>query len=276
MNRILEAIRPILTEDKVRLGSKRDGGYVVNRRAIMGANLLSLGVNDNWSFEEDYLGTASGKVRMYDGSVSKGYFFKEFMKQAFEVFSLMFLYSFLIRPYVVVFKWRDIRRTFRNFWRFREFTSRPDVEFQSRFVSKDAPDSESLDRVLEDFQSGENGLFLKIDIEGDEYSLCDDILKHSPRIGGLVIEFHGLDSMYDSFMSCIDKLKGAFYITHIHANNYTNYSQIIGTMAVYEITFLRKDLLTEEPRYFQSGVYNDRLLDYSNNPDIPDYVIDYP
>ena len=68
MSKFLNLIRPIITDDQIRLGRNLDGGYVVNKKAIENASLISLGINDDWSFEEDYYNQTGNKISMYDGS----------------------------------------------------------------------------------------------------------------------------------------------------------------------------------------------------------------
>lgn len=43
-------------EDLIRLGKDNDGGYLVTRSSILKATVLvSLGINDDWSFERDLI-----------------------------------------------------------------------------------------------------------------------------------------------------------------------------------------------------------------------------
>ena len=59
---------------------------------------------------------------------------------------------------------------------------------------------------------------LKIDIEGDEYKVLDDIKKNSKKIVFLIIEFHDVDKNINKIKKFLAKndLKNI----HIHANNY--------------------------------------------------------
>jgi hypothetical protein len=66
-------------------------------------------------------------------------------------------------------------------------------------------------------------VFLKCDVDGDEYGLLNEIIKNSRKLSGLVIEFHNI-SRYDnfnlltSFMSRLDQK-----LVHTHINNYFYY-----------------------------------------------------
>ena len=48
----------------------------------------------------------------------------------------------------------------------------------------------SLDTILKKISIKK--IFLKIDIEGDEYKILDQIIKNSENLTGLVIEFHNV------------------------------------------------------------------------------------
>ena len=50
----------------------------------------------------------------------------------------------------------------------------------------------SLKNVLNKFSENKK-IFLKIDIEGEEYRLLNDLIKNSDLLSGLVIEFHYVD-----------------------------------------------------------------------------------
>jgi hypothetical protein len=52
---------PIELNDLIRVGRNLDGGYVISKRQIEKASLLlSFGINDDWSFEEDFVKNNGG------------------------------------------------------------------------------------------------------------------------------------------------------------------------------------------------------------------------
>ena len=65
----------------------------------------------------------------------------------------------------------------------------------------------------------DKNIFLKIDIEGHEYRILDDILKIQNNIIGLAIEFHDVDLHLKRIEDFIKKFK--LKIIHIHINNYS-------------------------------------------------------
>lgn len=90
MNKLLNLIKPIITDDQVRVGRDTDGGYVINKSAMNNAKLISLGIWNDWSFEENFLNYSSNGIIMYDGSVGKKVFLKDFLNDILEMISLKF------------------------------------------------------------------------------------------------------------------------------------------------------------------------------------------
>lgn len=75
MKDFLNSLRPVITNDLIRVGRNQDGGYVVNLKSISNSKLISLGISDDWSFEEHYNKITNQSIVMYDGSVSSQTFF---------------------------------------------------------------------------------------------------------------------------------------------------------------------------------------------------------
>jgi hypothetical protein len=61
-------------------------------------------------------------------------------------------------------------------------------------------------------------VFLKIDLEGSEYRILDDILMHQDKISGLVIEFHNVDLHKDLISNFIKKF--SLSLSHMHGQNH--------------------------------------------------------
>ena len=96
-----------------------------------------------------------------------------------------------------------------------------------------------------------SGMLLQMDIEGAEYDVLiredTDFLK---RFDCLVIEFHGLEKLWDvmnfrMISSVFDKLLLEFVVVHAHPNNCCGIylKDGIGIPRVAEFTFLRRDIL---------------------------------
>lgn len=92
-------------------------------------------------------------------------------------------------------------------------------------------------------------LILQMDIEGSEYSSllsCDRMILRRFRI--LIIEFHGMDLLFDSqgfqvLRDCFLKILEDFYVVHIHPNN-NDPVRRVGSLSIpslMEFSFIRKD-----------------------------------
>jgi hypothetical protein len=128
--------------------------------------------------------------------------------------------------------------------------AREEVVFDKKYLGASDRDefftlSTWKDKYLKDYTGD---LLLQMDIEGFEYEVilsAPDSLLNQFRI--IVIEFHALDKLFDSFTfgifaSCFDKLLQNFNVVHIHPNTT---SEIVGRGEIQipksmEFTFLNK------------------------------------
>ncbi len=116
-------------------------------------------------------------------------------------------------------------------------------------------------------------VFVKMDIEGSEYRVLDDLLRHSRNVVAMAIEFHDVDLLHDQFNSLVEKIKRDFHIVHIHGNNMGGMTPFRFPIAP-EMTFLNK-------RFFNSPPPPSRLkypvpgLDRPNHPATPDFAFEF-
>ena len=90
---------------------------------------------------------------------------------------------------------------------------------------------------------------LKIDIEGSEYRILDDILKYQDKIAGLVIEFHNVDLHKDIISDFLKKFN--LSLCHIHGQNPsgTDYLDKNNDPTQVEMTFSNsKNILSTNPK----------------------------
>lgn len=87
-------------------------------------------------------------------------------------------------------------------------------------------------------------IFLKIDIEGSEYRILDDIIRLQNNICGLVIEFHDVDLNLNKILNFISKL--SLNLVHIHGQNPggENYLDSNGDPTQIELTFSNSQTFT--------------------------------
>lgn len=181
----------------IRLGRKCDGGYVIPEELI-NDNLLTCGISDEISFEEDYIKMVKHpNIHCFDGTI--------------ENFpSRNPLYSFHrknIGPY--------------------------DDEYNI-----------SLNTIFSCFFKEQSKVFLKMDIEGGEYTsfmtLSQENLK---KINCMVLEVHDIDSRYNEFSSLMYKLNSELVLIHRHVNDYGGHFSFNNEEfgRVYELTFINKN-----------------------------------
>jgi hypothetical protein len=187
--------------DLVRLGRNHDGGYLISRDSIQRTDfLISLGINDDWSFEVDFLNTKNVPLLAFDASISKKEFLKRFLKS-----------------FTRVGKPISIPRSLRTLVSYQVFFSQPHVSHIQKFVGFQCPDENycSMSEILSSIDS--KNIFLKIDIEGAEYRILESLIEQQSRFTGLAIEFHDCDV----HLSKIEEFVGRFQLEliHAHANN---------------------------------------------------------
>jgi hypothetical protein len=107
----------------------------------------------------------------------------------------------------------------------------------------------SFNDWVESNSEANGDLILQMDIEGSEYGTllsCDR--KNLRRFRILIIEFHGLDLLFDKqgfeiVRDCFRKILEDFYVVHIHPNNNDPLRSIKGCEipSLMEFSFIRKD-----------------------------------
>jgi hypothetical protein len=98
----------------------------------------------------------------------------------------------------------------------------------------------TIDNIKDILSKGFGLVFLKMDIEGAEYSLFP-VIKDATNLIGMSIEFHALDIRRKDFESIIKHLNRRYRIVHLHANNYGGIGQD-NLPHTLEITFLHRQL----------------------------------
>ena len=253
----VEELRPVSCGRLIRLGNANDGGYVVPWDAVRNARaLVSFGLRFDWSFERDFRKlNPSAVIHCYDHTVSGR------NALLFSVTELLrFFATFRIGSLRHALTWLDYEYFFR----------RNTVHFRQRIWRDRSRNSVTVKDVFSRIQ-GERPAFLKVDIEGSEYRVLDDILAHADEIDAIAIEFHDVDIVPELFNECIEKIRQKFHIVHIHGNNFAGLAPFNFPSAP-ELTFLNKRLFATEPLSSESS-YPVRDLDSPNDPKAPDYEL---
>lgn len=210
-----QQFRPFLNENLVRLGADGDGGYVVDRRSIETAEfLVSGGIDVDWSFEEAFLAVNSVPLYAFDASVS-GEIFSQKARSVRRPFS----------------RTRDYQDIGQKFIQFFAGSNQHIGKFIGHPVKQTHIDIDGI--VLEYLSHTQRGFF-KLDIEGSEYEILDQLASVSSRLTGLAIEFHALHENLMRVIAFIEKT--TLKICHIHINNWEPLSRS-GVPKVIELSF---------------------------------------
>tara|TARA_A100001035_G_scaffold26786_1_gene18035 strand:+ start:669 stop:1439 length:771 start_codon:yes stop_codon:yes gene_type:complete len=210
------------SNDLIRIGKDNDGGYLVSKKDLEIADvLLSLGISNDWTFEEDFIRLNNVNLYAYDASIDEKVFLKIFLK------SLVVLNKPLL-----------IFKNFKTIYLYLRFFSKKKVSHIKKFVGYDSLNLEnniSMDKVIERINDSKKNIFLKIDIEGSEYRILETLLLNQSKICGLVIEFHDIDLHLDKIERFIKNF--SLNLVHIHANNAGGIKSENSLPLIIEITF---------------------------------------
>jgi hypothetical protein len=243
----LKELQPFRVGEMVRVGDNEDGGYVIpgyfrNSRLT----LISIGLGDNWSFETEGKGIFFDKFISVDHTVSIFNILSRLLKRvASNKINLSTTYYFL--------------KLLINYLKTFMFGENTHLRRKLVSVSLNKKHNEiSLDECLS--IAGGKKILLKIDIEGDEYNIIDDVCRYSKKIDLFLIEFHNTEKNQIQFSHALSKLKGFFHLVHTHGNNFDSVS-INGIPNVVELTFVNRNVLKGE---------------YEKIEKLPLYKIDFP
>ena len=228
-----------------RFGKDFDGGYLVGKDTILNSDtLISFGINDDWSFEKDFKKVNSdSKVICYDDKPILKYLFKKLIIDTIFLISHFNLNKILILIKKIIYFLKDKKRL--------------------KFIKKKITYGD-LKEIIKDIES--NLIFLKIDIEGFEYRILEDILLYQKKFTGIIIEFHDIDYHKDLIKNFINKLN--LSLVHIHPNNNSLIDNNNDPTCV-EITFEKKPIESGEELNFPNK------LDMRNNPKKKDILLNF-
>ncbi len=262
----LGALRPVVFDDLVRLGNTHDGGYVLPRAILEGSDaLVTCGLALEWTFELEYRKLFSQKpIWAFDYTVDPKHYYKRFLTGLKRL------------PMLRKGAFRDLMRSYarqREFDRlFNGITGifRPKRIFNRiEQVSYDI----TLPQVFGAIR-GESRLIAKIDIEGSEYRIIDDLLDFKHMVTCILLEFHDTEPFREPFLKALAKLQDAYVLAHLHGNNYVGAASD-GLPEVLELTLVRKDLVSNSSAAKLRSHLPLPGLDFPNHPDRPDFHFDF-
>ncbi len=248
-------LKPKKEYDLIRLGQDYDGGYLVEKESIAKSNaLLTLGLGYDWSFEKDYSKKYKKLIFCYDHTVNYSgikklcrkfigsYFFRIFKPKYFlkrNFFKILYKNIFLYRDYKIFF-------------------SKNAQHIEKRIGS--GKGGITLNEILT-AKIDTSPIFLKIDIEGSEYRIFNEIIENQKIFSGIAIELHDVDLHLDKIKNFIENLD--LELVHIHPQNPAFVtSENIPTQL--ELTFAKN------PNPIGQNPKIPHELDQPANPSLPD------
>ena len=230
----------------IRLGPKKDGGYVIDKR-ILGKSktLISCGLNDDWEFEKDFLKkNGECSIHAFDHTITKDFWKKRFKK---DIIALLLLKKLKFNKILDVFKYFDYQFFFR--------------ENKKHHLKKIVPKRKNSKQItITEILKRYRTVVLKIDIEGDEYKIFKDIGKNIKKILFLIIELHNINKNLRQIKNFLKN--SDLKIIHIHGNNYGDVDEK-GNPNVIELSLINSRII-KISNSLSKKKYPIKNLDYKN------------
>lgn len=248
-----KTLMPNRCSDLVRLGRRYDGGYIVRESDINCTRLLlSFGINDDWSFEKEFIEINNVPLAAYDGSVSYEKYIRKLISGVFTFYKV----SSLVHRIKVVMT-------------YHKFFSDNRIHVPKFVGPSELQNVASVAKILEDASSflkindlASPAVFLKVDVEGAEYRILDDIVKYKDILSGLAIEFHDCQNRLSEIIEFLREVN--LSVVHVHVNNFSSIDPD-GLPSVLELT------LSSNPVSLEKGISDfARRLDMPNTKKRPD------
>ena len=237
-----------------RIGNENDGGYLVCAESLKRSHLLiSLGLSNDIEFEVQFSKIVGSPTDCYDHSVNSGFWTSFFL---INIGRIIFDKKKTLKKFIN----HDLKsyRTFKKFFKNERHT-----HFQKKVGYKDK--EISLEQIIEKHDFKKN-IFIKIDIEGSEYRILDDLIKYQNLFCGCVIEFHDIDLHMDKITKFVDKFN--LRIVHIHPNNNASLDWD-NNPTVIELSF------SKSPTKIDDNLTLPNILDNPNNARLPDIKLEF-
>lgn len=204
-------LKPKYKYNLIRIGGDYDGGYVVEKKSINNSqSLLTLGLGYEWRFEKEYYSLNNNPVTCFDHSVNYS---------SVKKLSRKYLGSYLFRIFKPKYflKKNFFNNLKKNIFLFRDYKNffRLNVIHEKTKVGS-CKNEVDLKEILK-HKNLKFPCFIKIDIEGSEYRILDQIIEFQSFFTGLAIEFHDVDLNLNKILNFIKKLN--LDLVHIHGQN---------------------------------------------------------
>ncbi|MDA9663450.1 hypothetical protein N9T65_01065 [Candidatus Pelagibacter sp.] len=217
-----KTLKPDYEYDLIRIGKNNDGGYLVSENSIMDSEILvSAGIALDVSFEHQYINLTKNNVKCFDHTIN----LKEY------TFLWLVILLKRIVTFTSLFEIKNAIKRLDKAIKFKKFIKDKKVNYYKIGLGVGNNNTTTLDNtglgswqkytmtldtIISKFTENKK-IFCKIDIEGHEYRLLDDLIHHSNKISGLVIEFHDVDLHLDKIINFKKKID--LTLVHTHINN---------------------------------------------------------
>ena len=246
--------------DLIRIGNAGDGGYVIPARSLDAVeHLVSIGISDDWTFEEEAeLRSPAIRIDGYDRTSGSLVFLYYGVRDFVSLLRGTNTKKFFFR----ILKWLRLSYKFKSFWSHKH-------SFFRRWVVLNKESRKEIDLASVFARVPQSSILaLKIDIEGNEYAMSqivlEEITRRVNRIQLVVMEFHNTITMRQQFMEFVESISKLLPIVHIHGNNFGQIGQD-GFPEVVEITFAAQRYVSDE-----KTLKFPHHLDSPCNPTAPD------
>lgn len=226
----LKDFQPFNYDKLVRRGATNDGGYLIPED-ISANFLISLGLGDDWKFELDLVKNKHvSKFIVFDHTVTLLNLFILTLNRKRKFKASIYREIVLIRYFrdFTFLKKQHVKRKITEYGSIKNFREINLNEIFKEFV---------IDR--------EFTIILKIDIEGSEFDIIEQVVEFSSQIRVLIIEFHDILEQKDKFKASLQLLKSKFSLIHTHMNNYGEINEF-SIPNVCEFTFVNHDIYVEQ------------------------------
>ncbi len=253
-------LKPMKEYDLIRLGKDNDGGYLVEKDSISKAEaLITLGLGYDWSFEKDFSEKYKKPIFCYDHTVNysavKKRCIKIILSNLFRIFKPKYFLKkdYFSELYKNIFLYKNYKNFFSN---------------NAQHIEKRIGSGNGGIMINEILSTKKNiyPIFLKIDIEGSEYRVLDEIIENQKQFSGLAIELHDVDLHLEKIKKFIENLD--MKLVHIHPQNPGFVTKdLIPTQL--ELTFAKNPkIISEEPKIPHE-------LDQPANPSFPEIQLNF-
>ena len=246
-----KSFKPKKNFELIRIGSDNDGGYLVDKNSILDTkNFIAMGLGDDWCFEKDFLKLNNCNIFCFDRKINKNFWKKNILK-CFEKFILRKINYKKFRKNII--DNLECRNIFKK-----------NIYFFEGFIAKDKT-SKTLKDIISENNLKEK-IFLKIDIEGSEYRILDELIEYQNIIVGMVIEFHNVDINLHKIENFIKNF--SLSLIHIHPNNADSISKDNIPISI-ELSFARN------PKIINDNIQLPHPLDCKSRDQNEDHKLEF-